>query len=55
MNVNPEKSPEMENRTLGDAEWSSTYTSIESRHNEAYKIIDEAICLEEQEKPLEVN
>ncbi|KAL3279737.1 hypothetical protein HHI36_017245 [Cryptolaemus montrouzieri] len=31
--------------------WYTTYSHIESKHNEAYNVISEAISLEEQEKP----
>ncbi|XP_044762001.1 protein spartin [Coccinella septempunctata] len=50
-----EKMSEMGNAngSIRDSEWSKTYSNIESRHNEAYKIIEEAISLEEQEKPEE--
>lgn len=54
MNQNKKKSTAMGNTSSRDSEWSITYSNIESRHNEAYKLIDEAISLEELEKPLEV-
>lgn len=53
MYKNRERSPEMGNTNSLGTEWSITYSNIESRHNEAYKIIEEAILLEEQEKPQE--
>lgn len=36
------------------SEWSNTYANLKRIHDIAYKIIDEAITLEEKEKPLEV-
>lgn len=42
---------------MGNAEssqWSEDYNSIKQTHDAAYKAIDEAIKLEEQEMPYEV-
>ncbi|KAK9871343.1 hypothetical protein WA026_011609 [Henosepilachna vigintioctopunctata] len=43
----------MGNDISRDELWSRTYNEIESKHNLAYKIISEAISLEELEKPYE--
>jgi hypothetical protein len=34
--------------------WSSTYTEIKTQHDAAYAVIQNAITLEEEEKPNEV-
>lgn len=38
-----------------ESEWSVTYEKIKIKHDAAYKAIEEAITLEEQEKPEEVS
>lgn len=38
----------------GNSEWSNTFDNIKNIHDAAYRYIEKAITLEENEKPFEV-